>query len=474
MLHRDYWLFYQGTDATTVPNLRDAMNALTFQRLPVLRCISLDLRPHEPITKSSLRLWKTVHAPRWVRTSSILTRLLVSARGLQELNLRISAQQDLIDLVQDIIANNVNLRIIRVDVDSAVVNGRNIRPQIHIRKMFPAYRPRACLDRFLLRAPSCDIHIDPPQDPASLHFLRLLQGVKEFVLACSILDANMTTLMWLIKALQSMPTVELFDLAVNAKDHHATPTADMNFPSIRLPVLSKLSLQLPELDGHLLRALNAPELNTLRLLSGVPLQAWPHCEINHFPNLFVANISCVGPSAVRMRALGLRRHQFAHSLTRFDNWTNSHSLPFLVLIKPHTSQRVLVHFGPQSSASETMEAEAGLDIDESSSTTPTTLPSHSTAPLVNSPSVVPLTFPLIMGTPVQPQSSAPDDVPTTTTSTQEVDASNFVDSSAGAAPSTSTITTEVGTSNSAAANAQPADNSPTATAGPTPKRMRRS
>ncbi|KAE8233024.1 hypothetical protein CF326_g1937 [Tilletia indica] len=137
-----------------------------------------------------------------------------------------------------------------------------------------------------------------------------------------------------------MPGLHLCDLAVGAQDPNALPTATLDFPLISLPWLRKLSLQLPGLDGHLLRALHTPLLQEIRILSAIPIRHWPVCEDDHFPSLSVANISCRGPSATRIRALGVQEHRFAHSLSRFDNWTNDHSLPFVVHLQPSNNRRI--------------------------------------------------------------------------------------------------------------------------------------
>ncbi|KAE8231634.1 hypothetical protein CF326_g3343 [Tilletia indica] len=339
MMHQDYWMYFQGRSALKVPNFRHVLNALTTQRLPVLRCISLDLRPHEPLTNTSLCNWKTLHAPRWVHVATILTRLLMASKGLQELNLRVPAQQDLIDLVEELVANNANLRVLRIDVDSTVGTGRHIRPRVHLHKMFPPSQSRACLQTFCLRAPSCDIHCSLPPDQAVVRFADLLQRTKELVFASSSFDAGMPPLLWIARVLQHMPVLELCDLAIDAKYQHATPISPCDIRPIPLPRLSKLSLQLPELDGTFLRALQAPSLHRIRLHSMVPIESWTHCDDNHFPNLFIATVSCYGPSATRIRALGVEAHRFAHSLSRFDNWTNPHDLPFIVYIRPLDQER---------------------------------------------------------------------------------------------------------------------------------------
>ncbi|CAD6957730.1 unnamed protein product, partial [Tilletia laevis] len=119
--HRDYWTFFQGASAVRIPLFGDIVKTLTVPRIPTLRCLSLDVRAMEPMGRASLRTWKLLHAPRLVQTTLILARIAAGAFGIEELNLRLSPQQDLLNIVHELVARNRRLRIVRIEVDSSTL-----------------------------------------------------------------------------------------------------------------------------------------------------------------------------------------------------------------------------------------------------------------------------------------------------------------------------------------------------------------
>ncbi|KAE8237419.1 hypothetical protein A4X13_0g8795 [Tilletia indica] len=339
MFHRDYWNYYQGRDATRIPVFGDIVNTLTVPRIPTLRCISLDVRALEPISKSSLRLWKTLHAPRWVQTAMILTRIAIGSCGIEELNIRVSPQQDLLNIIQDIVERNKRLRIIRIDVDSTIVSNRNIRPTIRLDKMFGCYKTRVPLERLVIRAPGCNIKTWATSKDQQAQFFVHLRRLKELVLACHVFNALLPTVIWVYHLLRHMPGLELGDIAVHAADSHKVSMSDVDLSLLHMHALDKLSLQIPEVDTHLLRSINALGLYKLRIKSSVPVETWPACVENHFPNLFIANIMCPGPSALRIEALGVPQKWFYQNLGGNHNHTRAHNQPFLAYIKPYSRRR---------------------------------------------------------------------------------------------------------------------------------------
>ncbi|KAE8228966.1 hypothetical protein CF326_g6079 [Tilletia indica] len=347
--HRDYWEFYQGSDSLRKPAIYNILNTLTYGRLPTLRCISLDLRPYEPISVSSLRRWKTVHAPRLIHTASILTRMLSATRGLEELNLRISPQQELVDMVEELVAKNTRLRRLTIEVDSAVVAGRNIRPIIRLDHMFPKLVSREPLERLVIRAPSCNITFRIPfQD--QVPFFPHLRTVAEFGMVCSSFKTSTTNQWWIYRLLTHLPNVKSCEIAIDAADSRATTLENITFPPVLLRYLEKLSIQFAEVDTRLLRSLVAVRLFKLRLGTRVPVSKWPICDEDHFPNLFVAHVCCPGPSGLRLLALGIQPCHFRHNLTELHNHTRSHQAPFLAYIKPYT--RTLRRVPPSHASSQ--------------------------------------------------------------------------------------------------------------------------
>ncbi|CAD6902473.1 unnamed protein product [Tilletia controversa] len=269
--HRLYWDFFQGTEASRIPNLYELQQSLTRARLPLLHSVSIDLRAHEPITRSSLRLWKTMHVPRWVLSTTVLARMSVASYGIHELHIRLTAQQDHIDLVEEIVANNIHLRVIHIEVDSAVVNGRHIRPTIRLHKMFPHSRPRADIKRLVIRAPGCLVECFIGGRDLRVNLLDHLYRTSEFVLVCSGFNAVTPTFDWLNCLLQKMSRVQHLDIAVCEPDPRAANIPQVDLPYVHLRKLEKLSLQLLEVEGRFLRCIRAVSLYKLRIKSNIPL-----------------------------------------------------------------------------------------------------------------------------------------------------------------------------------------------------------
>ncbi|CAD6898388.1 unnamed protein product [Tilletia caries] len=294
----------------------------------------------EPMGRASLRTWKLLHAPRLVQTTLILARIAAGAFGIEELNLRLSLQQDLLNIVHELVARNTRLRIVRIEVDSAVVNNRNIRPTIRLDEMFNTYQTRTPLQRLVIRAPGCDIKIWSTSRQLQQRFFTYLGELKEVVLACYAFNALLPTLLWIYHLLRHMPKLESADFAVYMPDCHKSslwPSIDL--PMLQMHVLTKLSLQIPEVDTHFLRKVNALGLYKLRISSSMPVSNWPLCVDDHFPNLFIVNVLCPGPSASRLRALGVSHKWYYHNLGGIHNSVHDHQCQFLAYIKPYSRRR---------------------------------------------------------------------------------------------------------------------------------------
>ncbi|KAE8209215.1 hypothetical protein CF327_g6776 [Tilletia walkeri] len=269
----------------------------------------------------------------------ILTRIATSSFGIEELNLRVSPQQDLLDIVSDIVNRNKRLRIVRIDVNSTVVSNRNISPTIRLDRMFGCYKARVPLERFILRAPGCNIKTFATSKQQQANFFKHLRCVQEFVMACHVFNALLPTMIWTYHLLRHMPKLEFGDVAVYAPDSHTTSMSDVDLPLLHMHSLEKLSIQIPEVDTHFLRSINALCLFKLRIKSSVPVELWPACVDNHFPNLFIANVMCPGPSAPRIRALGVPERSFYQNLGNMHNHVRPHNQPFLAYIKPYGRRR---------------------------------------------------------------------------------------------------------------------------------------
>ncbi|CAD6888917.1 unnamed protein product, partial [Tilletia caries] len=169
--------------------------------------------------------------------------------------------------------------------------------------MFPHSRPRANIERLVIRAPGCIVDCSIVDRDLRANLLDHLRRTSEFVLVCSSFNAVTPTFEWLNCLLQKMSRVQLLDIAIDEADPQVSDISQANLPHAHLRKLERLSLQLPE---------------------------------------------CKGPSAPRLTKLGVDPYFFDQNLNNFHNWTNDHVLPFLAYIKPYSRRRV---FPPASVAS---------------------------------------------------------------------------------------------------------------------------
>ncbi|CAD6953523.1 unnamed protein product [Tilletia laevis] len=98
---------------------------------------------------------------------------------------------------------------------------------------------------------------------------------------------------------------------------------------------------------------------------------WPLCVDDHFPNLFIVNVLCPGPSAPRLQALGVSHQWYYHNLGGIHNFEHDHQYRFLAYIKPY-SRRRFDYISPASGTAQPYRiseaCELGLDEEFSDAT----------------------------------------------------------------------------------------------------------
>ncbi|KAK0523058.1 hypothetical protein OC834_006044 [Tilletia horrida] len=337
-VHRCYWQWHQGHHTRIGPDLKFALSALTLARLPNLRTLSLDLRAHEPFTHGSLRLWKTKHAPRWVHASAILTHLLICATSIEDIVIRLSPQQELIDFVLQLIAKNRGLKRIQIDIDSAVVNGRNVRPVIHLDRLCSAGVAYTPVRGFILRAPSCDVRFFNMAE-SHFPFYKRLAEAEDVSISCCTFSTNIPNPLWIATLLRATSQAHVFEICIERPDDFDVSGFTGDDRPILLPNLYELGIQVPDVDTSLLRLLRAPDLYAFRFHTAVPVQDWNRCSPDHFPSLFIAQLSATGPSADRLRNLGVPLHKCAQNLQGQHDFTTAHSYVLNAFIKPYDRPR---------------------------------------------------------------------------------------------------------------------------------------
>ncbi|KAK0527376.1 hypothetical protein OC834_004439 [Tilletia horrida] len=335
--HRRYWNSFRHPE--DYRHSIQAVHDLHVQRLPVLRSLSLDLVPRRQTT--SVRIPDIVEP--FVLPAAVITlldRIRTSSHSIEQVHIRIPAEQQCIDALQTIVATNVNLNSVCIEVDSircATTFGRP-RPRFRLDHFtFPHLR-YSTLQRFVLRAPNCDVSFTLSPDQ-QLPFLRRLHEVVEFGLICNHFSTTLPNWHWIYTLFQHTIQLQACDISFQQNDDHNSFKPEVEIRPFALPHLSELCLDLPEIDSFLLCKMTAPKLYVLRLRSDVHIHLWPDCAVNHFPDLFLIQIHCPGPSAVRLDTIGVMHEFFSHNLVGPHNYLHTHNEDFIAYIKPYERVR---------------------------------------------------------------------------------------------------------------------------------------
>ncbi|KAK0521853.1 hypothetical protein OC834_006503 [Tilletia horrida] len=335
--HRRYWNSFRHPE--DYRHSIQAVHALHVERLPVLRSVSLDLVPRRQKTSARIPdIMEPFVLPAAVIT--LLDRIRTSSHSIEQVHIRIPAEQRCIDAVQTIVATNVNLNTVCIEVDSircATTFGRP-RPRFRLDHFTFAHLRYSTLQRFVLRAPTCDVRfILSPHE--QLPFLRRLHEVVHFGLICNHFSTTLPNWYWVYTLFQHTTQLQACDISFLQNDDHASFKPDFEVRPFALPHLYQLCLDLPEIDSFLLCKMTAPKLYVLRLRSDVHIHLWPDCDINHFPDLFLVQMHCPGPSAVRLDTIGVMHQFFSHNLVGPHNYLHTHNEDFIAYIKPYERVR---------------------------------------------------------------------------------------------------------------------------------------
>ncbi|KAK0528630.1 hypothetical protein OC835_004586 [Tilletia horrida] len=333
--HRDWWDRVARQPLEDIHNIERAHAAVALTDFKTVRTLSLDLRISRVHADNNARLWAKTQVPQWVMATAILTRLSTSAQALEELHLRLPPQQDMIPIVEDIVAKNSNLRSIIIEIDSANQPYSVFRPMIDLSRVCKENTPYRKFSRFIIRAPStrCIIQDSTP-------FFYRLGDVEEFALSVAELDTPLRNWQWARKALHNMPKIQRFDVSVFTRNSASKPYAPQH-DAVTLPHLTDLVLELKDVDSNFLVKVTADNLLNLRIQSAVDIDDWPCLSRNQLPSLFCVNVRCPGNSAMRMDVLGIPRSKYSQNLSDFHNYSVSHSQDFLAYIQPYGRTRRL-------------------------------------------------------------------------------------------------------------------------------------
>ncbi|KAE8220235.1 hypothetical protein CF326_g8793 [Tilletia indica] len=329
--HNRYWVHHHRSQIPLRADWAFIETYLTVPRLPQLRSLTLDLWTGTPGTSSVPDRW-TESATEYITDVEILLKRIVSASfRIEDIHIRLPCHQLAIDAIQQIVSDQYNLHRLRLEVETSSYT-RTPLPRFRLDKMVTAgvkYNP---LQTFIIRAPTCDVHFMKAPD-AQQSFFDRAHSVYEFGIACYAFATYYPAWVWLYHFLRRTTSLELCEFNITECDDHTVDSARYTLRPMKLPHLWGLTLQVPNVDSHLLQTLSAPALHYLRIRSSVDVELWPNCPYEHFPRLLLVSVKFPGPSILRLHALGIAFERFIHNMTGVHDWETEHCAEFAAYIK---------------------------------------------------------------------------------------------------------------------------------------------
>ncbi|KAK0522118.1 hypothetical protein OC835_006685 [Tilletia horrida] len=298
---RAYWRQYLGFAF-------DEPASITFQlawarRIPfiALKALSLDLRVVSvPVAPGGdPAAWNHFQAPQWINAAAILSRIASTATELEQVHVRIASQTEQIMLLQDLVRANPNVKSLIIEVDSALDLLPATRAIIDLDSFCDTSMPPHTFQRFVLRAPACEIVL-PPRST----FLRSLTVAQEVRIAAYRIEVPGQPWQWCVELLRTCAKATAVELS-STRGNSQGQTPPFSLQPVATPHLLELTMDLPEVDARFLRLLHAPELAKLRINTRTRIDEWGHVDPFHFPALKWICIRCYSPSASRIETLGI-------------------------------------------------------------------------------------------------------------------------------------------------------------------------
>ncbi|KAE8250381.1 hypothetical protein A4X13_0g4776 [Tilletia indica] len=254
---------------------------------------------------------------------------------IEDLRLRLPCDQRVLNVIGPLLAKQVNLFRVHLEVQSGPILPGSSPPRLHLEHTtLPGvkYQP---FHVFVLRAPSCVVYfLDASlQQP----FKRRAHNAFTFRLACNGFATPVPNWLWAYEFLRASPRLEHFELNVDIPDDRSMDKDAFNGRDLHLPHLIELIIQLPDVDSYLFRLLRAPRLYALRIRSSVERDLWPDCDENGFPNLFLVNVKCPGPTFEFLYVLGVPTERFGHNRRRSQAQDGREG--YMAYIKPYDVHR---------------------------------------------------------------------------------------------------------------------------------------
>ncbi|KAK0523573.1 hypothetical protein OC834_005851 [Tilletia horrida] len=327
--HSDYWSHHLGPDWPACTPLEPQLSQFDEQRPHAAHSVKVDVRLPGFSRARNCTTWTVSNFGTWMQSGAMLCRISPPNPRLRVLHLRISAQAEMYIMVETILTGCTGLTDIVIEDDSHPELDGLPRPILDFSSFGKSGHEEdyAQLNRLVIRAPS--LRINAVEN--DFLFKRLKQA-ETLCLAVHDFIVSSPTWMFVHSLLSQAPEVKHVEVSTSDTALHGAHREVFDSHPISLPHLLHLSLDIPQLDKRLLERLSAPILKYVQLRSCSALGAYGDLPDNHFPALFCATLWCPGGSSDRFKALGLRRRQYIHNLSREQRQAPDVNEPILAYI----------------------------------------------------------------------------------------------------------------------------------------------
>ncbi|KAK0524602.1 hypothetical protein OC835_005874 [Tilletia horrida] len=298
-----YWTYHIGCPPPTAGNIRAQVANLDRANSIEPLSVKIDARVKTYTMAYDFDGQPQVEFHKWIASGMLLCRIARPNPRLKSLHIRMSMCNDFALIVEQILRQSPNLTDVVIEADMPTPWDFANRATLTLDNLFSADKHYAEMERFIIRAPG--LHINAKN---SHKFFRRIRTCTVFCFAVHSLDVPNKTAVWqwTQRLLTDMPRVERAEISVSDDRFPGTSNNGIqdDIGVCILPHLTHLTLDLQEVSANLLRNLEAPALQHLRIRSVLDVARRGACKDGHFPSLLTATINCHGSYMDGFVALG--------------------------------------------------------------------------------------------------------------------------------------------------------------------------
>ncbi|KAE8184748.1 hypothetical protein A4X06_0g8477 [Tilletia controversa] len=291
--------------------------------------IILDARVPDMAMSINPYHWSMWNFPAWISSSMLLSRVARPFNKLTHLHLRITAQSDIMLMIETVLNLNPHLIDVVIEADTPLEMDFYTQPVLRLAKTTSPGQVYAKMRRFVLRAPGLVVSA-----VNSGPFLRRIKSCTTVCFAIRNVDTGTTSPIrdWPRRLLASLINLERMEISL-ADDALLRTSTNEDLPICIIPNLIHLVLDLCDVNAYLLRHIRAPRLRHLRIRSIHAIGLHGRCDPGSFPSLLCVTIHCPGPVMERFRTVGLARRQFIHNIANCLWYEDDYNSEVLCYVK---------------------------------------------------------------------------------------------------------------------------------------------